>query len=843
MLQKYRKELHEPGWTLRVAACAAGWAILAVGCTGSRDVVYLSARSAVVEARWGPPWAEDLAKSGYQAWQRGQYAAAASFYQRGLSRALRDGRPAPALRFETNLAGCQLAQFQYRRALASFLDAKKLAAALRDHEVEGIIALNISSVYLQIFAPDQALQAAEDALKIIDGIPHPFYEPQLRILLARLLSKANQKQRALALFRQGVEQAQMRGETSVAATGLAQLGQELLEAGDSAGAEQALVESYRLRLMTTDKDLLSSCYQLAELKLAQGDLRTASSLVERTLDAPPERTVAIPRFQIYGLRGRIRAAEGRLPEALEDFRTAIRYAREWRGHVLPADAFLTETNAALEDRVYREFIRTAALLYRRTGDSRLAAESFRAEEENRAQSLQESRAARARLLDRLGPEYAETLARLGAVEVRTLDGSTRAETEARELRLRLAEMENAADLQSAVRRGESFRTQNSLNHFQYGLSKSDLVLSFHLDESGSYLWTVTRNRFSLYALPARRVIAGEVAAFRDAIQGGRPEAEACGESLFRSLFAKLDPEEVAKPHWLLELDGPLFELPFAALVVKHRDTAPVFLMEQHSLQIVPALWILESGSSLRSFPTFLGVGDPIYNTADARWGELRPATARPEWTRLLSHVEASTRAEPLMLARLAGSGQEVKQCSRLWNGWRGRSTTLVGASATLERFREELRQAPAVIHLATHVLLSPSRKDEALVAFGLDKTRQPDMLAASDIAALRLSGPLVVLDGCATSNGVARPGAGLIGLTRAWLLAGASGVIATEWPVPDNTGELLCAFYRHLKREPGMAGESPADALRSAQIEMAASKGWRSEPRYWAAYSLTGGTR
>ena len=85
------------------------------------------------------------------------------------------------------------------------------------------------------------------------------------------------------------------------------------------------------------------------------------------------------------------------------------------------------------------------------------------------------------------------------------------------------------------------------------------------------------------------------------------------------------------------------------------------------------------------------------------------------------------------------------------------------------------------------------------------------------------------------------PGTGMVNLGRAFLSAGASAVIASLWPTPDDTGELFAAFYRNLGRPADAAGNrsSPAAALRDAQVEMLRSPGWRSRPSYWAAFNLT----
>jgi CHAT domain-containing protein len=84
---------------------------------------------------------------------------------------------------------------------------------------------------------------------------------------------------------------------------------------------------------------------------------------------------------------------------------------------------------------------------------------------------------------------------------------------------------------------------------------------------------------------------------------------------------------------------------------------------------------------------------------------------------------------------------------------------------------------------------------------------------------------------------VAHPGAGLMGMTRAWLMAGARAVVATEWSTPDDSGVFFSRFYRHLKRS---EARDPAEALRAAQVETLRSADWRSHPGFWAAYFALG---
>ncbi len=254
----------------------------------------------------------------------------------------------------------------------------------------------------------------------------------------------------------------------------------------------------------------------------------------------------------------------------------------------------------------------------------------------------------------------------------------------------------------------------------------------------------------------------------------------------------------------------------------------------HALEVIPgALLLSRGGGKPEADGWFLGVGDPIYNAADPRLG----ASNRPfsGWLAQAGPGPPATGVDPL--GRLVGSGPEVELSARNWTGASGhRNIVLRGADAIRSRFVELAARAPAVIHLATHVLAPPGRPDHAMIAFGGGTGGEPEFLTASEIATIHVPGALVVLSGCETGAGSIRPGAGLLGLTRAWQMAGASAVVATGWPVTDSTGAIFASFYRNLR------DVSPAEALERSQIEMLRSGTWRARPAYWAAYQLSGGS-
>ncbi|HZU77448.1 MAG TPA: CHAT domain-containing protein, partial [Dehalococcoidia bacterium] len=111
-------------------------------------------------------------------------------------------------------------------------------------------------------------------------------------------------------------------------------------------------------------------------------------------------------------------------------------------------------------------------------------------------------------------------------------------------------------------------------------------------------------------------------------------------------------------------------------------------------------------------------------------------------------------------------------------------------------------------------------------------------LTTADIFDLRLRARLVVLSACETARAVVGGGDELVGLTRAWLYAGAAGLVVSQWRVEDAaTATLMRSFYRRFGR-----GAGAAAALREAQLEFIrhAPENGRSHPFYWAGFQTIG---
>jgi CHAT domain-containing protein len=104
-------------------------------------------------------------------------------------------------------------------------------------------------------------------------------------------------------------------------------------------------------------------------------------------------------------------------------------------------------------------------------------------------------------------------------------------------------------------------------------------------------------------------------------------------------------------------------------------------------------------------------------------------------------------------------------------------------------------------------------------------------LSAAEILKLSLNAEVAVLSACDTGHGrIAADG--LLGLARAFMLAGVPSVVATLWKIPDGPTSLLMShFYEHLE-------EGKARALRKAMLQTIAEG--HDDPRDWAAFLLIG---
>ena len=247
-------------------------------------------------------------------------------------------------------------------------------------------------------------------------------------------------------------------------------------------------------------------------------------------------------------------------------------------------------------------------------------------------------------------------------------------------------------------------------------------------------------------------------------------------------FLPTDPEAkiVFIPH------QALFLVPFAAL----REQSSKYLIEKHTIAYSPSIQVLAYTEKLRDRNQGSGellVGNP---TGDLQSAEL-----------------------------------EVNAIAQFFN-----TKAIIGKDATKAVILAKISDA-RIIHLATHGKPDDNNGLNSEI-FLAPNGKTPITLTAAEILKLNLKAELVVLSACNTAKGKIM-GDGVIGLSRAFILAGTPSIIVTLWSIPDaETGKLMPEFYRNSQ-----ANCDRAQALRKAMLSTMRDY---PHPRNWAAFTLIG---
>lgn len=251
--------------------------------------------------------------------------------------------------------------------------------------------------------------------------------------------------------------------------------------------------------------------------------------------------------------------------------------------------------------------------------------------------------------------------------------------------------------------------------------------------------------------------------------------------------------------------GPLFQVPFAAL----QDLSGRYLIDKHPILIAPSIQILgwtrkrREKISASTNETALVVGNP------------KPAAASSKGSWL----------DPLM--ELPGAEREARRIAE-----RLKTNALIGEQASKKQIIGMMADK-RIIHFATHGLLDDAGDVDIPGAILLAGSDEDDgLLTSGEIMRLNLDSELVVLSACDTGRGRAT-GDGVIGLSRAFILAGVPSVVVSLWAIPDApTALLMEEFYSNILR-----GANKAQALRRAML---AAKELHCDPFDWAAFTVIG---
>jgi len=367
-----------------------------------------------------------------------------------------------------------------------------------------------------------------------------------------------------------------------------------------------------------------------------------------------------------------------------------------------------------------------------------------------------------------------------------------------------------------------------------------MLLEYFLGKNASYAGAITRNDAQVYELPKAEVITGAV------------------QAVYKLLAQK--PDDVAEQS-LNKAAGELAQMVLTPLA-NHANIKRVIVVADGALNYIP----------LQSLPD--GSGNPlvvnyeIVNAPSASiLGQLRQENLqRPATTRIVAafgdpvfrsnYLQFKNSSEAVASAKSLERGLEVDADSLepgkiqplVYSKFElGNLSAIAGAGAFVATGFHASRMVLentdfskyAILHFATHGLLNPENPQKSgffLSTVDEDQRDQNGFITMEDVYNLRVPVALVVLSACRTGLGKDVRGEGLIGLTRGFMHAGASSVVASLWKVDDEaTAELMKYFYTNMLKK----GLRPAAALREAQNTLRQNPQWQS-PHFWAGFTLQG---
>jgi len=703
-----------------------------------------------------------------------------------------------------------LRRARYAAAWHTYADALSAyeQAGLRREEIE---ALNeVGHLYALVGDAAAAELRFRRALQLSAEIGHPRGVMSNLFALGDLERGWGRLEEAEALYRNALERARQARDSAAAGEGLLQLASthrrlgRLAEARDE--AQQALAVGREIEAPAVQARAYHALGEIAhgggDSRAALGHYSSAAAALSHSEEPELEWRLAFSRGEALEALSRLDkavAAYERAVSIIEDVRENLRDERFRAGYI--------------QDR-HHVYVALAQLLLRlrRPGEAFSCAERLRA----RAFRHMLSRAP-ASLEDADGDEEeAQLLERISRLRRSIEQEESQPPAERRAQAVSLFREELAAAQRAYAKRLAERRRLNpdgetadapvvpELELLRAALPESTVLLEYLVGDATLTVFVLRRDGIEAAQLPIGAAeLEAKVELFRDlVVRADSDDWQASADSLRRALIADLE-----KRGWLrgarrllIVPHGVLHYVPYAALC-QRTASGLRFLVDDYELAYLPSAAAL--------------VRDPDPARGEGALLALAPGRAR------LRHSRAEVRD--------------------LADAVAGASLILDGRRATESAFKRWAGQY-ALLHLATHG--SFNKSNPLFSSLELEPEGEEDgQLHVYEVLSLRLRADLVTLSACQTALGagdLADTPAGdeFLGLTRAFLSAGASSVLASLWEVDDrSTAQLMRRFYADL------SGRTKAEALARAQRGLREAGGRSAHPAWWAAFVLMGNGR
>jgi CHAT domain-containing protein/Flp pilus assembly protein TadD len=349
---------------------------------------------------------------------------------------------------------------------------------------------------------------------------------------------------------------------------------------------------------------------------------------------------------------------------------------------------------------------------------------------------------------------------------------------------------------------------DAVNAAQVARHVGGTIFFYWLGQKQSYLWAISPQKAKLFTLPTQAELEAQVQRYRKALLGPQDVLETRnpdGDALYRALV--LPAKDFIPPSGSVFIipDGSLNAVNFETLLVL--DPKPHYLLEDATIINASSLRLLAAshGAGQTHAANLLLFGDAV--------------SANPDYPPL---PKASDEVQSIA-QHFASASQK----------------TYTQAAANPSAYLASKPEQYAYIHFVAHGTASRlSPLDSAIVLSKATAQDDSFKLYAREILTHPLHAELVTISTCYGAGARAYSGEGLVGLSWAFLHAGAHNVIGALWEVSDvSTPQLMDRLYDELQK-----GSPPATALRSAKLSLLNSRSAFRKPFYWAPFQLYAGS-
>lgn len=771
-----------------------------------------------------------------------------------------------------------------QKALDLYNKANALLEPMADKTGQAFVCNGLGYVYEEMGDVQKSLENYTNALRLFQDTHYREGEAGSLYKIGKAHFSLRAYESALRYFEQSRTVSQAIGDVRMEALPVGLIGQTLVGMGR---AEEAL-HYYKeaLRLNRAGSDRREEAYTLRNIGLTENHLGRKEKALSYFKEALDLNRLTGDRFgessTRYGI-ALIKRDMGRLEDAHAEMTGALALAESLRTHLVSSDLRLSY--AANLRQAFELQIDILMQMHQQNPRGNFDALGFEISERARARALLDSLTeAQAQIRRGADPALLEKESQIEEQLRKKTDeqaqflaagNSAAADTVTKEISQLTTKYDG---VKSAIRISNpryAALTQPqplSLKDVQQRvLDDNSLLLEYALGDQRSYLWAVSKDECWSYPLPGRTEIeklAGDVYRLITAHQPVAGETietlearvaqadEQLPAAIFQLSTILLDPvaHRLGTKHLLIVSDGALQFIPFQILTKTiPTDTAGGSLktasrralVEDHQLINQPsasALALLLDETKMRTAPSgsVAVFADPVFEVDDPRIRSSvtpSPRANRDETIVYRALRDVGVAGVATHIPRLQASRDEAEAIISATAWWSGYKATGFEASRATA-MKAELGNY-RIVHFATHGLLNNEHPELSGIVLSLvDEKGQPQdgFLRLHDIYNLKLPVDLVVLSACNTGLGRDVRGEGLIGLTRGFMYAGASSVVASLWKVDDDaTAALMKHFYSGMFQD----GLSPAAALRKAQLEMAKQKRWQS-PYYWSGFIIQG---